>query len=75
MHSKQFIVNEWFNGYEVKHIASGKTHWMGDGVDRVEELGAESAVIGTEAFRQAWEDELNANPAEILEAYFPEEGK
>ena len=80
--NKLFKVHEWSAGYEVKHIPSGKTHWMGDGVDYANALaffvGAgfpEPPEIGTEEFRELWEIDLNNDPEATLEACFPEEVK
>ena len=86
MIEKLFAVSEWSTGYEVEHLPTGKTHWMSDGADRyfaswletdwleADEIGAPMPPeIGSEEFREEWENDLNSDPQGTLEAYFPEE--
>lgn len=70
--AKMFKVNEWASGFDVEHIPSGKTHWMGDGVDTLFDENDKAMSPGTEGFVECWEDSLNENREETLEAYFPE---
>jgi len=64
---KRFEVIEGFNGYYLYDRVTGRPGvCMGDGVD--EPFGE----IGSEEFRQAWEDEANLSAAEYFEAYFPD---
>lgn len=69
---KAFKVNEWFDGFEVEHIATGQTHWLGDGVDTLFNDKGDVLSPGTPGFVEAWEDALNLYPLDTLEAYFPE---
>lgn len=45
---------------------------MGDGVDAVFDEEGNALRPGEEWFRSEWEDRLNADEQETLEAYFPE---
>lgn len=71
-HCKMFRVIEWSSGFEVQHIQSGKTHWMGDGVDTLFDENDKAMSPGTEGFIEYWENSLNENSEETLEAYFPD---
>jgi hypothetical protein len=62
-----FTVCEHYNGFSLQHNPSGQTRWLSDGVDVFEDL-----TPGDPDFRQRWEDEMNAQPNETLEAYFPD---
>lgn len=66
--NKPFRVIEHCNGFEVEHIASGRTHWLSDGVDVLPGIQP-----GHPQFRARWERELNESESETLEAYFPED--
>lgn len=71
----RFECVEHFNCYAVKDRITGDEASMSDGVDVFgpDDDGNPGPKIGTEAFRKAWEDELNSTPDETLEAYFPEQ--
>ena len=62
---KRFTVNDGCNAFYLEDSVTGLSACMGDGVDQ-EGFGE----IGTETFRQAWEDEANENAHEYFEAYF-----
>jgi hypothetical protein len=67
----RFKVNEYSSGYMVEDTETGDEVWMGDGVDVFDDDSR--LEVGTEEFRKSWEDMLNMNPDETLEAYFPEQ--
>jgi len=71
----RFVVNEYSSGYEIEDTKTGKTHWLSDGVDVFFDYDDETSIpeVGTEEFRQMWEDSFNADVETTLEAYFPEE--
>ena len=56
---KRFTVNDGRNAFYLEDSVTGLSACMGDGVDQ-EGFGE----IGTETFRQAWEDEANENAHE-----------
>lgn len=62
-----FSVIEHFNGYSVRHNASGKTHGLSDGVDVFDDLNP-----GEPGFAERWTEVLNAEENEVYEAYFPD---
>lgn len=64
---KTFSVIEHYNGFELQHNATGKTHWLSDGVDVFDDI-----TPGDPDFRQRWEDAFNSNVSETLNAYFPD---
>lgn len=78
-----FVVNEYASGFEVEHLASGKTHWLGDGVDVLSyfydypdqvKMVAKSITLspGVFGFVQLWTESLNEDAGTTYEAYFPE---
>ncbi len=69
---KVFKVNEWSSFFEVEHIATGKTHPMGDGVDTLFTRTGKAMSPGAKGFVKTWEKALNSSPDETTEAYFPE---
>lgn len=77
MADKMFKLVEVFNGFMVEHVPSGKRASCGDGCDRYAELeeGEIAPDIGSAQYLADWDDELNANQGETLEAYFPEMSK
>lgn len=64
----RFSVIEYHSFYAVRDNNTDEEHPMSDGVDQ-----SETFAIGTEEFRQEWENNLNANPGETEEAYFPKQ--
>jgi hypothetical protein len=81
----RFQVLERFNGFELLDTATGRAHWLSDGVDCVPHPDLPSPDLqflwdnpvppclppGGELFCRLWAGEFNADPAETLEAYFP----
>lgn len=78
-----FVVNEWSTGFEVEHVASGKTHWLSDGVDVLSyfydypdqvKMVAKSITLspGVFGFVELWTETLNEDASTTYEAYFPE---
>lgn len=67
-----FRVNEHSSGFEVEHVATGQTHWMGDGVDTLSSDDGQPWKPGTPGFREAWECLLNEDASTIYEAFFPD---
>lgn len=67
-----FRVVEYFSGFAVEHIPTGKEHWMSDGVDAVFDENDEPLSPGSEGFCEAWAKGLNETSDDTLEAYFPE---
>jgi len=66
-----FSVIEYSSFYAIRHNESGEERTMGDGVDSVFE-DDKPIMVGSPGFVRLWEESLNANPDETLEAYFPE---
>lgn len=65
-------VIEYPTGFAVRHIATGKEHWMGDGVDTLfTKTGRQAMRPGDKTFRQRWEQYLNQDIVETMAAYFP----
>lgn len=75
MAKKVFKVEEHTSGYSLTHVASGKNHWLSDGVDAVFGKNEKALSPGTESFRLKWEREFNSDVSQTLEAYFPELGE
>lgn len=69
---KTFEVVEYVSFFAVRHVATGKEHPMGDGVDSLFDLDGNAVTPGTEGFCDWWTKELNANIYDTYEAYFPE---
>lgn len=67
-----FSVIEYSSHYAVRHNPSGEQHTMSDGVDCVFGKNGKALRPGTESFRKKWEDSLNDNESETMEAYFPD---
>ena len=70
-----FSVNEHATGFSVTHRDTDKTHWLSDGVDVLTMCLDDTEVTlrpGTLGFVETWEDSLNSNVGETLEAYFPD---
>jgi len=66
-----FTVNEYASGFEVEHVPTGTTHWLGDGVDTLFTDDGQGWIPGTPGFREAWEFILNEDGSDTYEAYFP----
>lgn len=70
----RFVVHEYSSGFELEDTATGKRHWLSDGVDCVvANINGECLSPGTPGFTDIWAENFNANVAETLEAYWPEE--
>lgn len=69
---KLFNVIEYSSFFAVRHIPSGKEHPMGDGVDTLFDIDQNPLSPGDPNFVGEWEEALNENQQETLEAYFPE---
>jgi hypothetical protein len=69
MTTKHFEVGEFSSGFQLLHVASGLTHWLGDGTDV---NVRDELKPGEDGFREHWEEMLNQNPEETAEAYFPD---
>ncbi len=67
-----FVVHEHCNGFEVKHLPSGDTHWLGDGVDCLFDENERAISPGTPGFAELWTWQLNKDPETVTEAYFPQ---
>jgi hypothetical protein len=67
-----FAVNEWTNGYEIVHKATGRRHWMSDGVDMFKTPSGRSLFPGTPAFNRAMTSMLIHDQENLYEAYFPD---
>jgi hypothetical protein len=67
-----FRVNERSDGFEVKHVPKGQTHWMGDGVDTLSSEDGQAWKPGTPGFCEAWEFILNEDAATTYEGCFPD---
>lgn len=68
----RFKVNEGCNGYELEDTATGRTHWLGDGVDAVYRDDTHAYLAGTPELLTAWTELFNEEPEETLRAYFPD---
>lgn len=66
-----FAVEESSTGFQLVHKPTGRTHWLGDGVDALF-TADEPMIPGTDGFTEAWAECLNADVQETLEAYFPD---
>lgn len=69
---KIFKVEEHLSHFSVRHIRTGRTHVMGDGVDQILDDDSNTMTPGSPGFIQTWEDCLNQDPWETLRAYFPD---
>jgi hypothetical protein len=72
---KLFSVIEYSSFFAVRHNPTSKEHPMGDGVDTLFDENDEALSPGSEGFVEKWENVLNADAEETLEAYFPEESE
>ena len=72
---KMFTVIEYTSHYQVRHNPSGQVAFLSDGVDCLFTETGRAIRPGREYFRRKWENSLNENEDETLEAYFPEEVK
>ena len=70
--NRLFSVIEYSSFFAVRHNPSGDEHPMGDGVDTLFDEDGNALSPGEEDFVDTWEDILNANSDETLEAYFPD---
>lgn len=70
---KTFSVIEYTGHYSVRNNQTGQEHVMGDGVDTIHDENGKAELPGTEEFRAKWEEILNDNESETMEAYFPGE--
>jgi len=70
MSQPTFSVIEYSTGFGLQHNATGKVRWMGDGVDTIFAEDGTPLWPGTPGFIKAWEEALNSNEDETLEAYF-----
>ena len=69
---KAFSVIEYSSFFAVRHNASSDEHPMGDGVDALFDTEGRALSPGTPGFVEAWEEALNCDENETLEAYFPQ---
>ena len=67
-----FACIEYSSGFAVRHLPSGKEHWMSDGVDVLTDAEDRSISPGTPDFTALWSEALNETGSDTLEAYFPE---
>ena len=65
-------VNEYAHGFEVEHVPTGETHWLGDGVDTLSTEDGQSWSPGTPGFREAREFIFNDDASDTYVAYFPD---
>jgi len=71
--SGRFVVIEYSSFFAVHDTRTGEEHPMGDGVDAIFSEDCEPLSPGTTGFTDAWQESLNANEDETLEAYFPDQ--
>lgn len=69
---KTFSVIEYRSFFAVRHNLSGDESALSDGVDALFDEEGHALIPGTPGFIGAWEDCLNANEEETLQAYFPQ---
>jgi hypothetical protein len=67
---KTFAVVEYSCFFAVRHNPSGDEHPMVDGVDSLFDQDEKALTPG---FSEAWEEALNADKDETLQAYFPQQ--
>jgi hypothetical protein len=70
--TKLFSVIEYSSFFAVRHNPTGDEHPMGDGVDTLFDEHGKALTPGTPGFIESWEQALNADEQETLEAYFPQ---
>jgi hypothetical protein len=66
-----FSVIEYSSFFAVRHNPTGEEHPMGDGVDTLFDEDMHALTPGTDGFVETWEESLNSDTQETLEAYFP----
>lgn len=66
-----FTVIEYSSFFAVRHNASGTEAPMGDGVDSLFD-GDQPLSPASEGFLEAWQEALNLDCDETMEAYFPD---
>lgn len=67
----ELAVIERASGFELRHLATGRTHWLSDGVDVLTDEHGKTLSPGTPEFTALWSEALNSEP-EAMEAYFPD---
>jgi hypothetical protein len=72
MKNKTFSVIEYHSFFAIRHNETGQERNMSDGVDVLTDMATGKSIQpGSENFIKFWEDSLNANVDETMEAYFP----
>jgi len=66
-----FAIDEYASGFEIVHKATGKRHWMGDGVDMFTTKSGHSLSPGTKAWENAARSMLIHEQADLYAGYFP----
>ena len=69
----RFIVIEYASFYAIHDTVTGQEQAMGDGVDTLFDADDTAISPGTAKFCEAWACALNADQAETLVAYFPDQ--
>jgi hypothetical protein len=69
----RFTVIEYMSFFVIRDTVTGQEHPMGDGVDTLFDAEGTGISPGTEGFCETWAEALNADQAETLAAYFPDQ--
>ena len=69
----RFQVIEYMSFFAVRDTVTGLEQAMGDGVDVLFDADGTTLSPGTANFCEQWASALNADHAETLEAYFPDQ--
>lgn len=69
----RFEIVEYTSFFAVVDTVTGQERPLGDGVDTLFDAEGTSIMPGTLEFCERWAAALNADEAETLEAYFPEQ--
>lgn len=69
---RMFSVIEYSSFFAVRHNPTTQERPMGDGVDALFDDEFHALSPGDDGFREEWENRLNEDEQDTLEAYFPE---
>lgn len=72
MDEKTFTVIEYSSGFAIRHNATGREHWLSDGVDVLFDSEDRAISPGTPGFAELWTDGMNKEAETVLEVYFPD---
>jgi hypothetical protein len=69
----RFTVIEYLSFFAVRDTETGQERPIGDGVDTLFDADGDSISPETPSFCEQWAEALNADQAETMAAYFPDQ--